>query len=105
MTNAHEMRAVLRCVQVEILSEGDSVNELMLLVGGMVEVLRPGSEECEELTIDLDGHSSIRGGSYNRCRHSRGVQMKGPCMGGCVSIFTPCKTGCVDRTGSVKRMA
>jgi hypothetical protein len=54
-------------VQVEILSEGDSVNELMLLVGGMVEVLRPGSEECEELTIDLDGHSSIRGGSYNRC--------------------------------------
>ena len=42
------------------------MNELTLLVGGMVEVLRPGSEECEELTIDLDGHSSIRGGSYNR---------------------------------------
>ncbi|KAK9903334.1 hypothetical protein WJX75_003130 [Coccomyxa subellipsoidea] len=58
--------------QVEILSEGDSVNELMLLVGGMVEVLRPGSEECEELTIDLDGHSSIRGGSYNRSLYGAG---------------------------------
>lgn len=53
-------------LQVEILSEGDNVNELMLLVGGMVEVLRPGAEDAEELTIDVDGHSSIRGGSYNR---------------------------------------
>ncbi len=42
------------------------MNELMMLVGGMVEVLRPGAEDAEELTIDVDGHSSIRGGSYNR---------------------------------------
>ena len=27
---------------MEILSEGDFVNELLILVGGMVEVLRPG---------------------------------------------------------------
>ena len=49
-------------VQVEILSEGDSINELMILVGGMVEVLKPGVEGSEELTIDIDGHNSIRGG-------------------------------------------
>ena len=47
---------------MEILSEGDSINELMILVGGMVEVLRPGVDDCEELTIDIDGHNSIRGG-------------------------------------------
>ncbi|BDA49938.1 probable potassium channel AKT2 [Coccomyxa sp. Obi] len=58
--------------QVEILSEGDNVNELMLLVGGMVEVLRPGAEDVEELTIDVDGHSSIRGGSYNRSLYGAG---------------------------------
>ncbi|CAL8465533.1 g5069 [Coccomyxa elongata] len=58
--------------QVEILSEGDNVNELMLLVGGMVEVLRPGAEDAEELTIDVDGHSSIRGGSYNRSLYGAG---------------------------------
>lgn len=56
-----------RISQVEILAEGDSVNELMLLVGGMVEVLRPGDGDKEELTIDVDGHSSVRGGYYNRC--------------------------------------
>ena len=49
--------------QVEILSEGDSINELMLLVGGMVEVLKPGMDDtAEELSISMDGHSSIRGG-------------------------------------------
>jgi hypothetical protein len=56
---------LLRCAQVEILSEGDTVNELMILVGGMVEVLKPGSEAAEELTIDLDGFSSVRG-TYTR---------------------------------------
>ena len=64
-TEDHPMSAN-SCAQVEILSEGDNVNELMMLVGGMVEVLRPGAEDAEELTIDVDGHSSIRGGSYNR---------------------------------------
>ena len=49
--------------QVEILSEGDSINELMLLVGGMVEVLKPGMDDtAEELSISMDGHNSIRGG-------------------------------------------
>ena len=49
--------------QVEILSEGDSINELMLLVGGMVEVLKPGMDDtAEELSISMAGHSSIRGG-------------------------------------------
>ena len=57
------MPSQLRCVQVEILSEGDSINELMILVGGMCEVLKPGLEETsEELSIDIDGHNSIRGG-------------------------------------------
>lgn len=52
---------------MEILSEGDSINELMILVGGMCEVLKPGLEEnSEELSIDIDGHNSIRGG-YARC--------------------------------------
>ncbi len=51
---------------MEILSEGDSINELMILVGGMVEMLKPGMEGSEELTIDIDGHNSIRGG-YARC--------------------------------------
>ena len=53
-------------LQVEILSEGDSINELMILVGGMVEMLKPGVEGSEELMIDIDGHNSIRGG-YARC--------------------------------------
>ncbi len=53
----------MRVLQVEILSEGDSINELMILVGGMCEILRPGLEETsEELSIDIDGHNSIRGG-------------------------------------------
>ena len=48
---------------MEILSEGDSINELMLLVGGMVEVLKPGMDDtAEELSISMDGHNSIRGG-------------------------------------------
>ena len=49
--------------QVEILSEGDSINELMILVGGMCEILKPGLvDTSEELLIDVDGHNSIRGG-------------------------------------------
>ena len=47
--------------QVEILSEGDFVNELLILVGGMVEVLKPGAEGAEELHLADDGHSSLRG--------------------------------------------
>lgn len=54
-------------LQVEILSEGDSINELMILVGGMVEVLKPGIDGSEELTIDIDGHNSIRGGYARQC--------------------------------------
>jgi len=54
-------------LQVEILSEGDSINELMILVGGMVEVLKPGKDGSEELTIDIDGHNSIRGGYARQC--------------------------------------
>lgn len=46
---------------MEILSEGDFVNELLILVGGMVEVLRPGADHSEELSLSLDGHSSMRG--------------------------------------------
>ena len=71
-THARESMQFLVCkikvcsmlaLQVEILSEGDSINELMILVGGMCEVLKPGLEETsEELSIDIDGHNSIRGG-------------------------------------------
>lgn len=42
------------------------MNELLILVGGMVEVLKPGAEGSEELSIDLDGYSSVRG-TYTRC--------------------------------------
>lgn len=50
-------------LQVEILSEGDSINELMVIVGGMCEVLKPGlADGSEELSIDMDGHNSVRGG-------------------------------------------
>ena len=52
--------------QVEILSEGDFVNELLILVGGMVEVLRPGADGAEELPLSLDGHSSLRGTCIRR---------------------------------------
>ena len=48
-------------MQVEVLSEGDFVNELLILVGGMVEVLRPGADGAEELSLASDGHSSMRG--------------------------------------------
>ena len=48
---------------MEILSEGDSINELMVIVGGMCEVLKPGlADGSEELSIDMDGHNSVRGG-------------------------------------------
>ena len=57
----------LRPAQVEILSEGDFVNELLILVGGMVEVLRPGADAAEELLLGADGHSSLRG-TCIRCR-------------------------------------
>ncbi len=58
----------MRVLQVEILSEGDFVNELLILVGGMVELLRPGADAAEELVIDADGHSSLRGTCIRRAR-------------------------------------
>ena len=42
------------------------MNELLILVGGMVELLRPGSDAAEELLIDEDGHSSLRGTCIRR---------------------------------------
>jgi CRP-like cAMP-binding protein len=54
-------------VQVEILAEGDHVNELMVVVSGLVEVLKPsiGAKRSEDLVIAEDGNSSVHIG--NRC--------------------------------------
>ena len=47
-------------LQVEILAEGDHVNELMIVVGGLVEIARP-SEHVMETGKDND--ISTHGGS------------------------------------------
>jgi len=53
-------------VQVEILAEGDHVNELMVVVSGLVEVAKPSEwlgKTSEEESIRLDSNSkSIHGG-------------------------------------------
>ena len=52
--------------QVEILAEGDHVNELMVVVSGLVEVQKPSEwmgQSGEEESIRLDANSkSIHGG-------------------------------------------
>ncbi|CAL5221935.1 g4209 [Coccomyxa viridis] len=84
--------------QVEILSEGDSINELMILVGGMCEILRPGLEETsEELSIDIDGHNSIRGG------YARSLCGGGDALGE-VAFFTEIAQLEMVRTVSVCRI-
>ena len=54
-------------VQVEILAEGDHVNELMIVVSGLVEVIKPSEwmgQTSEEESVRLDVNSkSIHGGS------------------------------------------
>jgi hypothetical protein len=53
--------------QVEILAEGDHVNELMIVVSGLVEVIKPSEwlgQTAEEESVRLDINSkSIHGGS------------------------------------------
>ncbi len=53
-------------MQVEILAEGDHVNELMVVVSGLVEVAKPSEwlgKTSEEESIRLDSNSkSIHGG-------------------------------------------
>ena len=53
-------------MQVEILAEGDHVNELMVVVSGLVEVAKPSEwlgKTSEEESIRLDANSkSIHGG-------------------------------------------
>lgn len=49
-------------MQVEIISEGDAVNELHIVVAGMVEVLKTGAgERAEDVSLDLD-NVSVRNG-------------------------------------------
>ena len=55
-------------LQVEILAEGDHVNELMVVVSGLVEVAKPSEwlgKTSEEESIGLDINSkSIHGGGH-----------------------------------------
>ena len=62
-----EKHSLVTSVQVEILAEGDHVNELMVVVSGLVEVAKPsewlGGKTSEEESIRLDANSkSIHGG-------------------------------------------
>ncbi len=70
----------MKPLQVEILAEGDHVNELMIVVGGLVEVVRPaesvsagggngggglgGGKENDSVHGGSVHEGSIGGGSY-----------------------------------------
>lgn len=53
--------------QVEILAEGDHVNELMIVVGGLVEVIRPAEHVLEQSGGGggKDDDASTHGGSVS----------------------------------------
>ena len=61
---------------MEILSVGDHVNELYIVVGGMLETIKAGhAESADEMTLQMDSTSSLQGdtaGSTHgaRCQQS-----------------------------------
>lgn len=49
-------------LQVEILSIGDHVNELYIVVGGMLETMKvDNNESLDEIALNMDSGSSMRG--------------------------------------------
>ena len=66
---AHLSNSFLLALQVEILSIGDHVNELYIVVGGMLETMKVDSHESlDEIALNMDTGSSMQGdtgGSHN----------------------------------------
>ena len=62
-------KGIFLALQVEILSIGDHVNELYIVVGGMLETMKVDSHESlDEIALNMDTGSSMQGdtgGSHN----------------------------------------
>eukprot|EP00891_Asterochloris_glomerata_P006788 jgi/Astpho2/6788/Aster-07232 len=91
--------------RVEILSIGDHVNELYIVVGGMLETMKvDNNESLDEIALNMDSGSSMRGDTGGPNNHgARTLLFDGQCFGE-VAFFTEIPQLEFVRTVSVCRV-
>lgn len=45
--------------QVEVVAEGDHINEIFVVVAGHLEILKPGEQDIEDTVLSPDGNKSV----------------------------------------------